>query len=124
MGGLTLQFRVVWPDGSTHWLSGKGQALLNDLAGAPTHFLGIVTDITDRTQSEAALAETSHFLQAVIDTTPNLIFVVDETGECILANQRAAEYYSGAPDMTAPGGPAGDATKQVYRPLIPVLWLS
>lgn len=103
-GRFDSQFRVVWPDGSTHWLSGKGQ-LLNDLSGSPTHFLGMVMDITDRRHSEAALAETSHFLQAVIDTTPNLIFVVDDSGECILANRRAAEHYNATP--------GGDAAKQV-----------
>ncbi len=103
-GRFDSQFRVVWPDGSTHWLSGKGQ-LLNDLSGVPAHFLGMVVDITDRRQSEAALAETTNFLQAVIDTTPNLIFVVDGRGECILANRRAAEHYAAAS--------GGDAAKQV-----------
>ena len=103
-GRFDSQFRVVWPDGSTHWLSGKGQ-LLNDLSGVPAHFVAMVVDITDRRQSEAALAETSHFLQAVIDTTPNLIFVVDERGECILANRRAAEHYAASR--------GGDAAKQV-----------
>jgi PAS domain S-box-containing protein len=103
-GRFDSQFRVVWPDGSTHWLSGKGQ-MLSDLSGIPAHFLGMVMDVTDRRQSEAALAETSHFLQAVIDTTPNLIFVVDGRGECILANRRAAEHYGATP--------RGDAAKQV-----------
>jgi PAS domain S-box-containing protein len=97
-GRFDSEFRVVWPNGSTHWLSGKGQ-LLSDLSGVPTHFLGIVMDITDRRRSEAALAETSHFLQAVIDTTPNLIFVVDGRGECILANRRAAANPGGAAFM-------------------------
>ena len=103
-GRFDSEFRVVWPSGCTHWLSGKGR-LLSDLSGVPTHFLGIVMDITDRRESEAALAQTTHFLQAVIDTTPNLIFVVDAGGECILANRRAAEYYNAIP--------GGDTAKQV-----------
>ncbi len=106
-GRFDSEFRVVWPDGTTHWLNGKGQ-LLSDLAGVPTHFLGIVMDVTDRRRSEAALAETSHFLQAVIDTTPNLIFVVDGSGECILANRRAAEHYA-----HYAARPGGDTAKQV-----------
>lgn len=106
-GAFHSQFRAVWPDGSVHWLSGKGQ-LIRDAAGTLTHFVEIVMDITDRRRSEAALAETSHFLQIVIDTTPNLIFVVDGKGQCILANRRAAEYYG-----VSPGDAPWDAARQV-----------
>jgi len=76
-------------------------------------------DVTDRRQSEAALAETSHFLQAVIDTTPNLIFVVDGRGECILANRRAAEHYArlafmkGSADVIRTGTPIVTVEKQL-----------
>lgn len=106
-GQFDSQFRVVWPDGSIHWLNSKVQ-LLRDPGGTASHFLGIATDITARRKSEAALAETSHFLEAVIDATPNLIFVVDAAGECILANRRAAQYYGANAN-----GAARDAAKQV-----------
>jgi PAS domain S-box-containing protein len=86
------EFRVVWPDGSLHWISGKGQ-LLRDAAGTPVTFLGIGIDTTVRRQSEAAIAEAATFLQVVIDSSPNMIFVVDGTGKCILANRHAAAFY-------------------------------
>ena len=47
-----LQCRVVWPDASLHWISLHGS--LFDSGGAPSHMLGIVTDITAQKQAEQA----------------------------------------------------------------------
>jgi PAS domain S-box-containing protein len=43
----TLTHRVVWPDGSVHWLEGKGQVYRNE-AGYPLRMTGVVADITER----------------------------------------------------------------------------
>ncbi len=50
--GRSWQFdcRVVWPDGSVHWLATHGSVLHEK--GAPYFMLGIVIDITERKQSE------------------------------------------------------------------------
>lgn len=42
--------RVVWPDGSTHWIRGHGVPVVRD--GVVTHVQGLVMDITDRRQAE------------------------------------------------------------------------
>ena len=42
--------RVIWPDGSVHWLSTLGSCLVED--GVPYAVLGIVIDVTDRKRSE------------------------------------------------------------------------
>ncbi|WP_353929779.1 GAF domain-containing protein [Okeanomitos corallinicola TIOX110] len=39
-------FRVVWPDGSSHWLQGRGKFFLNDV-GEAVRFLGTVVEISD-----------------------------------------------------------------------------
>ncbi|MDQ3282127.1 MAG: PAS domain-containing protein [Acidobacteriota bacterium] len=41
-----VEFRAVWPDGSTHWLHARGSASLQD--GTPVRMAGIVLDVTDR----------------------------------------------------------------------------
>lgn len=43
----TVHHRVVWPDGSTHWLQGKGQVLADD-AGRVTGTIGCVADVTEQ----------------------------------------------------------------------------
>ena len=42
-----VEFRVVWPDGSVHWLATQGQAMY-DQAGKPTRMVGGTFDVTSR----------------------------------------------------------------------------
>ncbi|HEX2048003.1 MAG TPA: SpoIIE family protein phosphatase [Acidimicrobiales bacterium] len=46
-GAYDLEYRVVWPDGSIHWLQGRGQVTVDD-EGAVTGRIGCMTDITAR----------------------------------------------------------------------------
>lgn len=45
------EYRVIWSDGSIHWLAARGQ-LLKDENGQPERMLGICMDITERMQSD------------------------------------------------------------------------
>ncbi len=51
------EFRVIWPDGTLHWLFAKGK-LLRDSEGKPIRMVGVTMDITERKRAEVAL-ETS-----------------------------------------------------------------
>jgi two-component system, NarL family, sensor kinase len=62
-----VEFRIVWPDGATHWLERRGKAVARDMAGRATRFLGITTDVTGRKQSEATLRRLSHQLLKLQD---------------------------------------------------------
>jgi two-component system, NarL family, sensor histidine kinase UhpB len=46
-----LEFRVVWPDGSVHWIASKGR-VLRDATGAPLRMIGVALDITERKDAE------------------------------------------------------------------------
>ncbi|HZF79733.1 MAG TPA: PAS domain S-box protein, partial [Rubrivivax sp.] len=46
------QYRVIWPDGSVHWLAGHGSIRIED--GRPKRMLGTVSDITAHKQAEEA----------------------------------------------------------------------
>ncbi len=50
------EYRVVWPDGSTHWLIGKGR-FFRTAGDAVTGGVGIGIDVTDRKQLETQLAQ-------------------------------------------------------------------
>jgi PAS domain S-box-containing protein len=49
---FSLEFRVVWPDGTIHWTHGAGR-LFRDSNGRPTRMIGTGTDITERRRLEA-----------------------------------------------------------------------
>jgi PAS domain S-box-containing protein len=50
------EFRVIWPDGTLHWLLAKGEVTHYDDAGRPRRMIGVNIDITDRKQAEQDLA--------------------------------------------------------------------
>ncbi|MDP8965194.1 MAG: GAF domain-containing protein [Cyanobacteriota bacterium] len=49
-----IEFRVIWPDGSLHWVGNKGQ-VYRDQTGTPIHLVGVTMNITERKQTEEAL---------------------------------------------------------------------
>jgi PAS domain S-box-containing protein len=50
------EFRVVWPDGTVHWLLAKGKVFVDDF-GLPVRIAGVSIDITERKRTEEALRE-------------------------------------------------------------------
>ena len=51
-----IEFRVVWPDGSVHWVHGRGEFVFDE-AGQAVRMRGVVLDITARKTAEAAMRE-------------------------------------------------------------------
>jgi len=49
------EWRVVWPDGSVHWVAGRGQAVIDE-SGEPARLLGVNLDVTERKQAAEALS--------------------------------------------------------------------
>lgn len=48
------EFRIVWPDGSVHWILARGEFTFGD-DGTPQRMRGAVMDISERKQGEEAL---------------------------------------------------------------------
>src|SRR5438128_4410423 len=46
-GSYVVDHRVVWPDGTVHWLQGKGRVMLDD-AGEAIGAIGCVADVTEQ----------------------------------------------------------------------------
>src|SRR5208283_2073202 len=55
-GDADGEWRVVWPDGTVHWIAGRWHAF-RDEQGRPLRLLGMDFDITARKQAEGALRE-------------------------------------------------------------------
>jgi PAS domain S-box-containing protein len=61
------EFRVVWPDGSVHWLIARGRRYRT--AKDSARMLGFVLDITPRKKAEEALRETKAALDFALQST-------------------------------------------------------
>jgi PAS domain S-box-containing protein len=53
---MSGEWRVIWPDGSVHWIAGYWQALMDE-SGEPSRVIGVDMDITDRKRAEEALRD-------------------------------------------------------------------
>jgi len=55
-----MEFRVLWPDGSVHWVASSGCHLF-DLQGQATRMVGVVFDVTERVRAGLALQQSLLF---------------------------------------------------------------
>jgi PAS domain S-box-containing protein len=56
------EWRVIWPDGSVRWLTGRFQ-VFKDKRGKPAQLTGVNIDITDRKEAEIALRDLTENLE-------------------------------------------------------------
>ena len=98
-GEVVAEYRVIWPDGSLHWLATNGRMFFDE-AGAPFRMVGFTSDVTRRKlaeeelrRSEAFLAEGQHLAR-----TGNFSWNVT-TEELMWSEQlrRIFEFEPGAP---------------------------
>jgi PAS domain S-box-containing protein len=75
--------RVVWRDGTTHWLRSRGR-FLYDANGKPERSLGISLDITDRKMAENKLRE----YERAVENAEEMIAVVDREYRYLIANRQ------------------------------------
>ena len=69
---LSIEFRVIWPDGSLHWL--EAHALVQwDPQGHPRRLIGVNLDITDRKRAETDLQTSQQQYQTLVENSPDLI---------------------------------------------------
>ncbi|MBW4445220.1 MAG: PAS domain-containing protein [Plectolyngbya sp. WJT66-NPBG17] len=63
------EYRVIYPDGTVHWLVGRGRGIYNE-DGQPVRMLGVILDISDRKLAEAAsiLEERNRMAREIHDT--------------------------------------------------------
>ncbi|HSP55260.1 MAG TPA: PAS domain S-box protein, partial [Dehalococcoidia bacterium] len=50
-GHHDIEYRIIWPDGSEHWIAAKGE-LTRNAAGQPQRMTGLCMDITERKRIE------------------------------------------------------------------------
>src|SRR6201982_2579698 len=56
------EWRVVWADGSVHWIAGRWQVFMNE-SGEPSKMMGVNIDVTERRRAEEARLEVNRTLE-------------------------------------------------------------
>ncbi len=91
--GYEVEYRVVWDDGSLHWLAAKAH-MHCDAHGAPVGTLGVVWDITDRKLAEQASARDREMATVTLRAIGEGVITIDPHGKTEYLN-RTAEQLTG-----------------------------
>lgn len=91
------QYRVIWPDGSVHWLESQGKCQ-RDGEGHITRLVGVIADATQRKRAEEAMvraeklavagrlaASVAHEINNPLEAVANLLYlmtITDTVEEC------------------------------------------
>lgn len=77
------EFRVIWSDGSVHWMESKGKCLYNDKAQA-VRMLGTVMEITERKLAELALKESEERFHYFAENIEDVFWIANATHSQVL----------------------------------------
>ena len=70
---ITSEYRVVWPDGTTLWLRGRGRVIARAPDGKAQRMVSIVTDVTER---KAAEDHVQFLMHEISHRSKNLLMVI------------------------------------------------
>jgi len=87
-GPFASEFRVVWPDGSVHYLAVSGKGFYDE-AGNPLRMTGVTVDITERKQAE----EIRSFLVAIVESTDDAVIGKNMDGIVVSWNPAAERVF-------------------------------
>lgn len=105
-----IEFRILWADGSVHWIAGKGQTFRDD-TGKPIRMIGTGMDITERKRTQEALQQSEERLRLTLDFSRIGIWSWDlVTGE-LNASEEAMRLVGLEPGTV-------EVTYQLWRDLV------
>ncbi|MEE4194247.1 MAG: ATP-binding protein [Anaerolineae bacterium] len=85
-----LQYRIIRPDGEIRYIYQTTALDVNE-QGIILRAYGAALDITDQRKIMIELQEREQLLQQVMDTNPNMIYLYDDQGKILMANQYLAD---------------------------------
>ncbi len=87
------EFRLRTKDGDYRWIQATARVVERDENGEAIRMIGNHRDITERKRAEIALYENQQLLQAILDSSPAIIFVKDVEGRYILLNKQYEKMW-------------------------------
>ena len=86
------EFKIVLPNHEVRWIRGDGK-LISDGEGNPTALIGSAMDITLQKKNEEKLRKNQAFIEDILNSSPNIIFIYDIAKEVPIYTNLAAQEY-------------------------------
>jgi PAS domain S-box-containing protein len=112
-GDFDLECRIVWPDQTIHWISGRGRAY-QDSMGIPVRMSGTVADITEIKVAEQKLKESEAKFAGIVAISPDAIISIDDE-QCITIFNNGAEQIFGYTQEEVIGTPLERLIPERFR---------
>ncbi|MDB5185635.1 MAG: hypothetical protein JWL85_158 [Candidatus Saccharibacteria bacterium] len=103
-----VEHRVVWADGSMHWVLGQGKAIQKE--GKTVRMIGTSMNIDERKKAELRIAESERSFRELADSMPQIVWTLRPDGQIDYYNRRWYEY-TGFKE-----GEDNDGWKQILHP--------
>ena len=86
-----MEFRVVHPDGTVHWLHDRGRTFA-DAEGRAQYMTGACVDFTERRRDREALRRSEAFYRRTLESVPGFTFSTTEGGDCDYLSSQWSAY--------------------------------
>ena len=96
---FACEFRVIWPDGSAHWVGARGDFMYT-AAGDAVRMRGTVVEITDRMEAEERLWLSHERFQLVTRATNDAVWDWDLQTNALWWNEGYASLFGYPPAQT------------------------
>ena len=90
------EWRVVWPDGSVHWIAARCQ-ILTDASGERSRVIGVNMDVTERKNAEQALRANEELLKIFVKNVPAAVAMLDRDMRYLQVSDRWCTDYLAGP---------------------------
>ena len=105
-GEYAYEFRVIWPDGSVHWLQGRGKSIPS-ADGNSARLLGVVFETTAQREAEEILRQEKILLARLFDQAPAFMAWMSGPGHVVQMVNPLYRELVGNRDLI--GRPIGEA---------------
>jgi PAS domain S-box-containing protein len=96
---MQAEWRVIWPDGSVHWIAGRWQVLTDD-SGEPSRVVGVNMDVSERKQAEQALHAQEELLKIFVKNVPAPVAMFDRDMRYLQVSERwCTDYLPGRAEI-------------------------